>query len=337
MGLFSEIKIKDLKLKNKIVLAPMCMNQAKDGFANMFHTVHYATRAMGQMALLIVEATAVSPEGRITNKDLGLWSDEHIKPLKQIVDAVKQSGGKIGIQLAHAGRKAKDSLIKLAPSKLSYADYPLPKAMNIDEIHQVKQDFIAAAKRAEKAGFDFIEIHAAHGYLLHQFLSPISNTRTDYYGGLRENRNKLLIEIIQGIKNNISNSIILGLRLSLTDFVKGGLNPEDYLKLLAEIPENLIDVINVTTGGLVLTKVDEYSGYQLKYARLLKEKTPYIIMAGGLIDSAGLSNSIIANNEADLIYYGRLALREPYFPLRFAQELKEEIIWPSSYIRGKNY
>ncbi len=334
MNLFDSMTIKDMTLKNKIVMPPMCMNEAEDGFVNNFHIIHYATRSMGQMGLVIIEATAVLPNGRITNKDLGIWKDDHIEGLQKLVAEVKKLGAKVGIQLAHAGRKAKDATPKIAPSPIAYADYETPKAMRIDEIEQLKKAFKEGARRAFLAGFDFIEIHAAHGYLINEFLSPLANHRQDRYGGSQENRNRLLFEIIDEVRKEWPLDKPLGIRISATEHHLKGLTVKDHIKLLNQIGKEKVDVVNVSTGGVILTKVDTYAGYQLSYARQIKQNTPYVVLAGGLIESSRLAQTIVKSKEADLIYFGRLSLKDPYFPLRFAKELKEEIIWPDPYMRA---
>lgn len=333
--MFKPLKIKDMELKNRIVLAPMCMKMAKDGFVNSSHLVHYATRAVGQMSLLIVEATAVLDNGQITNQDLGIWDDKFIPGLKDLTKVVHDNDAKIGIQLAHAGRKARDTEIVYAPSPLSYGDYEIPHEMTLEEIKEVIKAFGLAAKRAHSAGFDFIEIHAAHGYLLNQFLSPLSNKRTDEYGGSFKKRNRILKEVILEVRKYWPKEKPLGIRLSATEYEDKGLDLADILAILFCLDEKLVDVINVTTGGLTAVPVQDYPGYQLSYAKEIKQHTNFIIIAGGLLSTAEMGQLIINNKIADLVYYGRLALKEPYFPLRFANELNQDIPWPQAYIRGK--
>ena len=335
MKLFDTLKIKDMVLKNRIVMPPMCMYSALDGMANDFHVIHYATRAMGQMGLIILESTAVMDNGQITNKDLGLWKDEQIKPLSWIVNRVKAFDAKVGIQLGHAGRRAQDTNNRVSASELAFGNFETPKALTIDEIKAVIQSFKAAAKRAYIAGFDFIEIHAAHGYLISSFLSPLSNTRTDMYGGSQQNRARLLYEIIDAVREEWPLEKPLGIRISYHDYHKDGLQAENFVEILNGIKPGLVDVINVSTGGILQVKVDDYPGYQLPGAKKLKHNTEFTILAGGLIYDATLANDIIQDQDADLIYFGRLSLRDPYFPLRFAKQLQADIKWPVQYERAK--
>ncbi len=335
MNLFEPIKIKDMTLKNRIVLPPMCTFKAKDGLANIFHTIHYATRGFGQMGLLIVEATAVMENGQITKTDLGIWSDFHIEPLKQIVDEVKKTGAKVGIQISHAGRKAKQTETRFAPSAVAYGDYPSPKAMNIDEIEIVKEAFEKGAYKAYLAGFDYLEIHAAHGYLINEFLSPLANFRTDHYGGSINNRARFLLEVIKSVRKGWPKTKPLGVRISANEFDQTGLKPDDLVQIIKLFDLGDVDIINVSSGGVIPNKIDTYPGYQLSYAKKIKQETGYLVMAGGLVTSPFMANQVIAEGETDLIYFGRLALKDPYFPLRFSLQLKIDIPWPESYLRAK--
>lgn len=332
--LFSPIIIKNMELKNRIVLPPMCMYMAEEGFVNDFHVIHYATRAIGQMGLIVVESTAVMDNGQISKNDLGIWDDIFIPGLKKVVKAVHDNDAKIGIQIAHAGRKAKDALNKVAPSALSYGNYKEPKEMTSKEIKEAISAFGKAAKRADEAGFDFLEIHGAHGYLINQFLSPISNQRTDSYGGNFKNRKNFLLEVISEIKKYWPKEKPLGIRLSATEYEDKGLNLSDILALVYCIEKD-IDIINVSTGGITYGSVHDYPGYQIKYAREIKSKIDKVIIAGGLIKTSELASMILNDNVADLVYFGRLGLKEPYFPLRFAEELGVEISWPKPYVRAK--
>lgn len=335
MKLFESLKIKDMELKNRIVMPPMCMYSAKDGMANDFHIIHYATRAMGQVGLIIVESTAVMENGQITNKDLGLWQDEQIKPLSWIVNRVKAFDAKIGIQLGHAGRRAQDTMDRVSASALAFGNFEAPRALTIEEIKDVINAFKESARRALMANFDFIEIHAAHGYLINSFLSPLSNHRTDRYGGSQENRSRLLYEIIDAVREVWPLEKPLGVRISYYDYDKDGLHAEDFVEILNGIKPGLVDVINVSTGGILQVKVDDYPGYQLPGAKKLKHQTNYHILAGGLITDASLANDVLSFGDADMIYFGRLALRDPYFPLRFAKQLKADIPWIKQYERAK--
>ena len=335
MKLFKEIKIKDMKLKNRIVMPPMCMYSAVDGFANDFHVIHYATRAVGQIGLITVEATAVLPNGGITKDDLGIWSDDHIKSLSWIVNRVHHFGSKIGIQLSHAGRKARDANPKIAPSSIPYGDLPSPIEMSIAQIKEVVEAFKAGASRANQAGFDYLEIHAAHGYLINEFISPLSNKRSDSYGGSLEGRIRLLNEIIIAIRNEWPIEKPLGIRISASEYHQDGLKPKDLVEILNQITPGVVDIINVSSGGIIDLKPDSYPGYQLGFAKKIKAETPFFVMGGGLINDARMASDALEDNEADLIYFGRLALRDPYFPLKFAQRLGVEIEWPRQYVRAK--
>ena len=335
MKLFKEIKIKDMKLKNRIVMPPMCMYSAVDGFANDFHVIHYATRAVGQIGLITVEATAVLPNGGITKDDLGIWSDDHIKSLSWIVNRVHHFGSKIGIQLSHAGRKARDANPKIAPSSIPYGDLSSPIEMSIAQIKEVVEAFKAGASRANQAGFDYLEIHAAHGYLINEFLSPLSNKRSDSYGGSLEGRIRLLNEIIIAIRNEWPIEKPLGIRISASEYHQDGLKPKDLVEILNQITPGVVDIINVSSGGIIDLKPDSYPGYQLGFAKKIKAETPFFVMGGGLINDARMASDALEDNEADLIYFGRLALRDPYFPLKFAQRLGVEIEWPRQYVRAK--
>lgn len=335
MKLFKEIKIKDMKLKNRIVMPPMCMYSAVDGFANDFHVIHYATRAVGQIGLITVEATAVLPNGGITKDDLGIWSDDHIKSLSWIVNRVHHFGSKIGIQLSHAGRKARDANPKIAPSSIPYGDLPSPIEMSIAQIKEVVEAFKAGARRANQAGFDYLEIHAAHGYLINEFISPLSNKRSDSYGGSLEGRIRLLNEIIIAIRNEWPIEKPLGIRISASEYHQDGLKPKDLVEILNQITPGVVDIINVSSGGIIDLKPDSYPGYQLGFAKKIKAETPFFVMGGGLINDARMASDALEDNEADLIYFGRLALRDPYFPLKFAQRLGVEIEWPRQYVRAK--
>ena len=336
MELFKPIKIKDLEIKNKIVMPPMCMYSADNGFVSDFHIIHYASRAAGQVGLIIVEATAVEPNGRITDKDLGIWSDEHIKGLSWIVNRVHFLGGKIGIQLAHAGRKAKDTNNRIAPSAIAYGDLGIPHEMTLMEIEEIIDSFRKAARRAYIAGFDFIEIHAAHGYLINEFLSPLSNKRRDLYGGTQENRSRLLYDIIKAVRLEWPDEKPLGIRVSATEYHPDGLKPDDIVQIINNIDNNLIDVVDVSTGGIILKHVDEYPGYQIAHANKIKRETPYLVIGGGVITDPLFAEDILRNNEADMLYFGRISLREPYFPIRFSIQTKQDIPWLKQYERAKN-
>ncbi len=337
-SLFTGYKIKNMELKNRIVMAPMCMYSAdNDGNPNDWHIIHYTSRAVGQTGLIILEATGVESRGRISDRDLGLWKDEQIQGLKRIVDACHISGAKVGVQLAHAGRKSEVMAEpSIAPSPIAFSErYRTPLEMTKDDINQVKVAFREAAGRAEQAGFDVIEIHGAHGYLISEFLSPLTNRRTDEYGGSEENRSRFLKEVLQEVGKTWPKEKPIILRVSAEDFAEGGNNEHIVAKLLKLVSNERIDVVNVSSGGVVNVSVNAYPGYQVGYAKSIKQETGLPVIAGGLITSPHMADEIIRKEEADLIFLGRELLRNPYWPLHAAQELKEEIAWPIQYERAK--
>jgi 2,4-dienoyl-CoA reductase-like NADH-dependent reductase (Old Yellow Enzyme family) len=350
--LFSEIKIKNITLKNRIVVSPMCEYSSTDGFANNWHLVHLGSRAVGGAGLVITEASAVSPEGRISIGDLGIWKDEHISKLKEITDFIHANNSIAGIQLAHAGRKASFDIPWENPQQLdeqhggwatvAASAQPfnptdkLPIALDIEAIEKVKSDFRSAAKRAIKAGFDVIEIHAAHGYLLHQFLSPLSNKRTDQYGGSLENRIRLLLETVASIQEVWPKENPLFVRISATDWAEGGWTADESIELSGLLKDKGVDVIDTSSGGLTLDqKIPLFAGYQVQFASAIKNKTGLITGAVGLITEAQQAEEILKNGDADLIFIARELLRDPYFPLHAATTLGDDIKWPSQYERAK--
>ena len=351
-NLFSPFTIKNTTFKNRIVVSPMCQYSSVDGFANDWHLVHLGTRAVGGAGLVITEAAAVSPEGRITPDDLGIWKDEHIEYLKRITNFIEMQGSIAGIQLAHAGRKASHSsawkgakaLVEspeawqtLAPSNIPYAATdPLPKEMTIAEIQQCINDFKNAAKRSEAAGFKVIEIHAAHGYLINEFLSPISNKRTDEYGGSFENRIRLLLEIVAATREVIGNEILLFVRISATDWVDNGWVLEDSIQLCNILKAFSVDLIDCSTGGNSRDqKITVAPLYQVPFADKIKTACSIATGAVGMITTAEEAESILQNEQADLIFIARELLRNPYFPLEAAKQLGDNIAWPNQYSRAK--
>lgn len=350
--LFSPLQIRKLTLKNRIVVSPMCEYSSIDGFANNWHLVHLGSRAIGGAGLVITEATAVSPEGRISIADLGIWKDEHIEKLREITSFITENGAVAGIQLAHAGRKASFDIPwenaqqlspenggwqTLAPSAIPFnpTDYT-PLALSADAIEKVKGDFKAAALRALLAGFKVIEIHAAHGYLLHQFLSPLSNQRDDLYGGSFENRVRFLIETVDAVQEIWPAENPIFVRISATDWAEGGWDLEQSIQLAKLLQEKGIDIIDTSSGGLTLDqKIPLSPGYQVGFAAAIKKETSIRTGAVGLITEAEQAETILQSEEADLIFLARELLRNPYFPLHAAIELGDEVIWPSQYERGK--
>lgn len=336
--LFTAIKIKDLELKNRIVMAPMCMVEAdNDGYAKDWHVIHYASRAIGGTGLIILEATAVESRGRIKDRDLGIWDDSHIKGLEKIVKYSKELGAKMGIQLAHAGRKCRvDSEQIIGASPYAFDNtYPTPKEMTKDDIMTVIKAFKEGARRANEAGFDVIEIHGAHGYLINEFLSPLTNKRTDEYGGSLENRARFLREIIVEVKKVWPENKPIILRVSAEDYMEEGNHPEDLVEIINLVKDEGIDIINVSSGGVVPAKIDSYPGYQIPYAETIKKGTGLPVIAGGLISEPNMAEEILKNNRADLVYLGRELLRNPYWPLHAAKELNVDIKWHGAYNRAK--
>jgi len=350
--LFSPLKIKDITLKNRIVVSPMCMYSAEDGFANNWHLVHLGSRAVGGSGLIIQEATSVSPEGRITPGDLGLWDDNQIEKLTGIVSFIKEHGAVPGIQVAHAGRKAScaspwqgghqlkpneggwqtvsSSAIPFIPEELS------PLELNTDGIQKVISDFKAAAGRAARAGYQVLEIHSAHGYLIHQFLSPLCNFRTDDFGGSFENRTRLLLEIVKAIQTAWPQNLPLFVRLSATDYVEGGWNADETVQLASILKKNGVDLIDSSSGGMVpYAKIPFGPGYQVPFAERIKKEAGILTGAVGMITQAMQAEEILSTGQADLILIARASLRDPYFALHAARELGEDIEWPKQYRRAR--
>lgn len=350
--LFSPLKIRSIELKNRIIVSPMCQYSAKDGFANDWHLVHLGSRAVGGAALVIVEATAVSPEGRISPGDLGIWSDEHISFLKRITTFIEEQGSIAGMQLAHAGRKASHAqpwtggkaLTKqeggwqtVAPSALAFSEgEPIPTELSIAEISTIKNDFRNAAARALKAGFKVIELHAAHGYLLNEFLSPYSNKRTDQYGGSFENRIRFLVELVDVVREAWPLELPLFVRISATEWSEQGWSEQDSIKLAAVLKNKTVDLIDCSTGGNIPDiKIPLVPMYQTPFAESIKKQTGILTGAVGLITTSAEANHIIESNKADVVLLARELLRDPYFPLRAAHELKQDVNWPKQYERAK--
>ena len=351
-ALLSPLQIKSITLKNRIVVSPMCQYSSVDGFANDWHLVHLGSRAVGGAALVFTEATAISPEGRISPQDLGIYEDTHIEKLKQITDFIYTNGSVAGIQLAHAGRKAstytswlgkgqvpkdKGGWQTVAPSAIPFTDSEMdPKEMDIADIQKVIDDFAVATSRALKAGFKIVEIHAAHGYLVHQFLSPLSNKREDEYGGSFENRIRFLLQILDSVKTVWPEDLPLFVRISATDWVENGWDEDQSVKLAAILMDQGVDVIDASSGGLVsYAKITTGPSYQVPFASRIKKEAGILTGAVGLITSAEQAEEILVNEEADLIFLAREFLRDPYFPLHAATALADETAWPVQYERAK--
>lgn len=350
--LFSPLVIKSITLKNRIVVSPMCQYSAVDGFTNDWHLVHLGSRAVGGAGLVFTEATAVTPEGRISPQDLGLWKDDHIEGFRRITQFIEQQGAVPGIQLAHAGRKSSmtspwmgNELIAeadggwqtVAPSAVPFADdYSHPVALTIEGIQRIVTAFKDAAKRALEAGFKVIEIHGAHGYLVNEFMSPLCNKRTDEYGGSFENRCRFLMEVIDAIKSEWPDTLPLFLRISASDWVDGGWTVEDSVKLALILKEKGIDVMDCSSGGVVsYAKIAAKPNYQVPFAEAVR-KAGILTGAVGIITTPEQAEEILQNEQADLIFMARELLRDPYFPLRAARELEyEEMAWPPQYERAR--
>jgi len=349
--LFSPLQIKNIELKNRIVVSPMCEYSSEDGFANNWHLVHLGSRAVGGAALVITEASAVSAEGRITHADLGIYKDEHITKLKKITGFIHEHGAYAGIQLAHAGRKAShqrpwdggaqipsnqpNGWKAFAPSPVPFdAKEEAPLELDKVGIEKVKADFKAAAARALKAGFDVIEIHAAHGYLVHEFYSPLSNHRKDEYGGPFENRIRLLLEIIEAVLQVWPSSNPLFVRISSTDWTEGGWTANDSIELAKILKDKGVDLVDCSSGGNVVVPIPLKPGYQVEFAQAIR-KVGILAGAVGLITESKQADDIIQNGEADVVIMARQLLRDPYFPLRAAHELGHDVKWPVQYERGK--
>ena len=336
MKSLTNYKIKDLELKNRIVMPPMCTYSSDgEGMVKNFHMVHYGSRAIGGVGLIITEATAIASNGRISSRELGIWSDDHIPRLKSLVGQSKSSGAKMGIQLAHAGRKCtSDDEFIVAPSPIRLdKDSRIPRELSIDEIKELVVSFTEAAIRSDEAGFDVIEIHAAHGYLIHEFLSPITNKRSDEYGGSLENRTRFLKEILTSIKEVWPEEKPILVRVSADDYAEGGIDVVEMVKIINEVKEN-IDMVHVSTGGLISVKFDVYPGYQVDHCQIIRSSCNIPTIAVGLIKEYDHIEEILNNDRADLVALGRPLLRDPYFVLNMAHDNNLEIKYPKQYERG---
>lgn len=350
--LFEPLTIRNIQFKNRIAVSPMCEYSSIDGFTNDWHLVHLGSRAVGGAGLVITEAAAVSPEGRITPADVGIWKDEHIDFLQRINEFITAQGAVPGIQLAHAGRKASHhkpweggkALTKeegawqtLAPSPIAFTEgEPLSKEMDADDIRRFINDFTEAAKRSISAGFKVIEIHAAHGYLLNSFLSPLSNFRTDEYGGPFENRARLLSEITIAVRKVIGEELPLFVRISATDWVTGGFTETDAVQLALILKANGADLVDCSSGGnSPAQKIAVGPMYQVPFAEKIKKETGMLTGAVGMITTATEAEQILQDGKADLIIIARQLLRDPYFPLHAAKELGVDVPWPVQYERAK--
>ncbi|QES87927.1 NADH:flavin oxidoreductase/NADH oxidase [Rhizosphaericola mali] len=353
--LFSPFTIRNKTFKNRLVMSPMCQYSAVDGFANNWHLVHLGSRAVTGIGTIITEAVAVSPEGRISADDLGIYKEDHVEKLKEITTFIKEQGVVPGIQLGHAGRKGssypewkgagtipeKEGGWKtVGPSAIPFApNYAAPQELSISDIQRIVNDFILGAKRSIAAGFDILELHAAHGYLIHQFLSPLSNQRTDEYGGSFENRIRFLLEIIDGVKAILPENILLYVRLSGTDWAEEGIKAwtiEESIELAKKLSEKEIDLLDVSSGGSIAQpKIPVGASYQLPLATAIKNAVPNLVIgAVGMINSAEQAETILLQNNADFIFMARELLRNPYWILDAAHKLHAKFDWPNQYRRA---
>ena len=349
---FDSLVIRDVKFANRVFVSPMCQYSSTEGYANDWHFVHLGSRAVGGAGLVLTEATAVLPEGRISPQDLGIWSDDHIEPLARIVRFIHDQGSIAGMQLAHAGRKASTyrpwegpgSIPEtaggwnkvLAPSAVAFADhYPLPEAATKEQIQAIIAAFGEAARRARESGFRVVEIHAAHGYLIHEFLSPLSNQRTDAYGGSFENRTRILREIIAAVRRSWPERAPLFVRISATEWVDGGWDIQQSIELARQLRDSGVDLIDCSSGGNVAqAKIPVGPGYQTAFAERIRRESEVMTGALGMITSAVQAEHILATEQADAVVIAREMLRDPYWPLRAARELAQAISWPVQYLRA---
>jgi 2,4-dienoyl-CoA reductase-like NADH-dependent reductase (Old Yellow Enzyme family) len=349
--LFSPLALRGLTLRNRIGMSPMCQYSSIDGMANDWHLVHLGARAAGGVGLVIVEATAVTPEGRITPDDLGIWSDAHMEPLARIVRFIESQGAVAGIQLAHAGRKASTARpwdggkpvgteqrgwqpVGASPHPFA-EDYPTPHELSVEEIGGVVAAFAAAARRALAAGFRLIEIHAAHGYLLHSFYSPLSNARTDAYGGTFDNRVRLTLEVARALRGVLPDHAPLLTRLSTTDWVEGGWTIEDSVELAIRLRSEGVDMIDCSSGGVGPgVNIPAIAGYQVPLAETIRQGAGMMTAAVGLIRDPEHAEAIVRDGQADMVLLGRELLRDPHWPLRAAQTLGAPVPRPDPYHRA---
>jgi 2,4-dienoyl-CoA reductase-like NADH-dependent reductase (Old Yellow Enzyme family) len=350
--LFEPWRLRGLTARNRIVVSPMCQYSARDGLPTPWHLVHLGSRAVGGAGVVCVEATAVTPEGRISPEDLGLWSDAHAEALAPIAAFIKQQGAVPAIQLAHAGRKASTAapwrghgLVPperggwqpVAPSALPFSPSdPAPRALDEAELPGVIAAFVAAAERAQDAGFELIELHAAHGYLLHQFLSPLSNHRTDAYGGPRENRERLAREVARAVRAVWPEDLPLWARLSVTDWVPGGFTEDDAVHLARGLAQDGVDAIDCSSGGLdPRQQIPLGPGYQAPFAAKLRREAGLATLAVGLITDPAQAEALLADGTCDAVALARELLRDPYWPLHAAHALGHEVAWPDQYLRAR--
>jgi len=351
-ALFQPLRLRETTLRSRIAVSPMCQYSAREGRPTDWHLVHLGSRAVGGAGLVIAEACAVLPEGRITPDDTGLWSDAHAEAWAPITRFIADQGAVPAVQLAHAGRKASTEAPwhgggpagegargwrPVGPSPLPFAEgYPVPRELSTDEITAVVGAFRDAARRAERAGFEVVEIHMAHGYLLHQFLSPLTNRRTDEYGGSLENRMRLPLEVARAVREAFPVERPILARISATDWVEGGWDLEQSVALARALRETGVDLVDCSSGGLVPhAKVPLAPGYQVPFAEAIRERAGVMTGAVGLITEPAQAEAIVAGGKADLVLLARQLLRDPYWPLHAAQALGVEVPWPNQYLRAR--
>jgi 2,4-dienoyl-CoA reductase-like NADH-dependent reductase (Old Yellow Enzyme family) len=350
-GLFDPLPLRGVVLQNRIVVSPMCQYSAVDGCVNDWHIVHYGSRAVGGAGLVLLEATAVTADGRISPQDLGLWSDDQIEPLARVARVIEANGAVPGVQLAHAGRKAStrrpwdgEGTVPpplgwarvVAPSAVPFAEgHLVPEALSEAAITDIVNAFADAAWRAFAAGMRVIELHAAHGYLLHQFLSPLSNRRTDEYGGSFENRTRLVRNVVRAVRSQWPGDLPLFVRVSATDWTEGGWDVAQTVKLARLLKGDGVDLIDCSTGGNVSgVRIPIGPGYQVPFAEQVRREAGIATAAVGMITDAAQADAIIRDGKADLVLLARELLRDPYWPLHAAQVLGESVHWPAQYLRA---
>lgn len=346
--LYTPITFRNVELKNRWVMSPMCMYSSEEGLANDFHFVHYVSRAQGGTGLIIVEASGVEPKGRITNHCMGIWNDEQASQLKRIVNFVHQnSESRIGIQLAHAGRKGstwenkqislEEGWETVAPSAIPYhPSERIPHVLSVEEIKDQVHNFKNAARRAVEAGFDVVEIHAAHGYLVHQFLSPLSNVREDEYGGSFENRIRFLLEIVDAVNEELNENVALFVRISGTEYAENGWQISDSVKLAKILKEHKVDLIDVSSGGNIHgAKIEVKPMYQVPLAGKVKKDADVKTGAVGLITTAEQAEYIMQQNDADLIFVAREILRNPFLAAQSSFAAHKDCFFPHQYLRAR--
>jgi 2,4-dienoyl-CoA reductase-like NADH-dependent reductase (Old Yellow Enzyme family) len=349
--LFSTYTSRALEFKNRVFVSPMCQYSCRDGMPNDWHLVHLGSRAVGGAALVMVEATAVSPEGRISPGDMGIWSDDHLRAFQPIAAFMKSQGAVAGIQLAHAGRKASTDTPwrggrpltekaggwqTIAPSPLPFGNYPAPREMTAADLAAVTSQFVEAARRSRNAGFEVVEIHMAHGYLLHEFLSSLSNQRSDDYGGDIEGRLRFPLQIAGAVRDVWPNHLPVFVRISATDWVEGGWDLPQSIEFCKRLGSLGVDLIDCSSGGLVPgAKIPVAPGYQVPFAATIRQEAGIATGAVGMITEAAQAEQIIAGGEADVVFLARAMLRDPYWALHAAQALGVDIRWPVQYERAK--